>query len=212
VNFWSPERSLPGGPSRSSTTVQPLRKFSLSYWRRIKAPRSRSSPEPSFNAGIALSARFSELRDGLRHSRQPLPTGRDGPRRVLRHRRPRHLDAAPCVSRNCRDGDSECQTRAAENRFMPRLSIVAFSIRVPRNGSAHHLLSGPGGTWRDDRSRVPSKPNPGSSARRRAWRGSGATRASGSRALLASVYGWFTEGRDTRDLKEAKALLDELSS
>jgi len=24
------------------------------------------------------------------------------------------------------------------------------------------------------------------------------------------VYGWFTEGFDTRDLKEAKALLDEL--
>jgi predicted ATPase len=31
------------------------------------------------------------------------------------------------------------------------------------------------------------------------------------RALLASVYGWFTEGFDTRDLKEAKALLDALS-
>ena len=29
--------------------------------------------------------------------------------------------------------------------------------------------------------------------------------------LLASVYGWFTEGFDTRDLKEAKALLGELS-
>jgi hypothetical protein len=28
--------------------------------------------------------------------------------------------------------------------------------------------------------------------------------------LLAPVYGWFTEGFDTRDLKEAKALLDEL--
>jgi len=28
--------------------------------------------------------------------------------------------------------------------------------------------------------------------------------------LLASVYGWFTEGFDTPDLKEAKALLDEL--
>jgi hypothetical protein len=27
---------------------------------------------------------------------------------------------------------------------------------------------------------------------------------------LAPVYGWFTEGFDTRDLKEAKALLDEL--
>ena len=32
-----------------------------------------------------------------------------------------------------------------------------------------------------------------------------------ARALLAPVYGWFTEGFDTRDLKEAKALLDELS-
>jgi hypothetical protein len=28
--------------------------------------------------------------------------------------------------------------------------------------------------------------------------------------LLAPVYGWFTEGFDTRDLKEAKALLDML--
>jgi hypothetical protein len=26
------------------------------------------------------------------------------------------------------------------------------------------------------------------------------------------VYGWFTEGFDTRDLKEAKALLEELAS
>ena len=29
--------------------------------------------------------------------------------------------------------------------------------------------------------------------------------------LLAPVYGWFTEGLDTPDLKEAKALLDELA-
>jgi len=32
-----------------------------------------------------------------------------------------------------------------------------------------------------------------------------------ARALLAPVYGWFTEGFDTADLKEAKALLDELT-
>jgi len=31
-----------------------------------------------------------------------------------------------------------------------------------------------------------------------------------ARELLAPIYGWFTEGFDTRDLKEAKALLDEL--
>jgi predicted ATPase len=30
-------------------------------------------------------------------------------------------------------------------------------------------------------------------------------------ALLAPVYGWFTEGFDTADLKDAKALLDELA-
>ena len=32
-----------------------------------------------------------------------------------------------------------------------------------------------------------------------------------ARELLAPVYGWFTEGFDTKDLQEAKALLDELS-
>ena len=32
-----------------------------------------------------------------------------------------------------------------------------------------------------------------------------------ARELLAPVYGWFTEGFDTRDLKEAKALLEELA-
>ena len=32
-----------------------------------------------------------------------------------------------------------------------------------------------------------------------------------ARDLLAAVYGWFTEGFDTPDLKEAKALLNELS-
>jgi predicted ATPase len=31
-----------------------------------------------------------------------------------------------------------------------------------------------------------------------------------ARDLLAPLYGWFTEGFDTRDLKEAKVLLDEL--
>ena len=31
-----------------------------------------------------------------------------------------------------------------------------------------------------------------------------------ARDLLAPVYGWFTEGFDTHDLKDAKALLDQL--
>jgi predicted ATPase len=42
------------------------------------------------------------------------------------------------------------------------------------------------------------------------WRKRGRERE--ARELLAPVYGWFTEGFDTRDLKEAKALLDQLAA
>jgi class 3 adenylate cyclase/predicted ATPase len=43
----------------------------------------------------------------------------------------------------------------------------------------------------------------------RLWRDQGKVQQ--ARELLAPVYGWFTEGFDTRDLKEAKALLEQLS-
>jgi len=32
-----------------------------------------------------------------------------------------------------------------------------------------------------------------------------------ARTMLAEIYGWFTEGFDTADLKDAKALLEELN-
>jgi class 3 adenylate cyclase/predicted ATPase len=44
----------------------------------------------------------------------------------------------------------------------------------------------------------------------RLWRDQGKPQQ--ARELLAPVYGWFTEGFDTLDLKEAKALLDELGA
>ena len=43
----------------------------------------------------------------------------------------------------------------------------------------------------------------------RLWRDQGKRHE--ARELLAPVYGWFTEGFNTRDLKDAKTLLDELS-
>jgi predicted ATPase len=43
----------------------------------------------------------------------------------------------------------------------------------------------------------------------RLWRDQGKVQE--ARELLAPVYGWFTEGFDTRDLREAKALLGELA-
>src|SRR5262249_29637980 len=44
----------------------------------------------------------------------------------------------------------------------------------------------------------------------RLWRDQGKRQQ--AHDLLAPVYGWFTEGFDTLDLKEAKALLSDLSS
>jgi predicted ATPase len=41
------------------------------------------------------------------------------------------------------------------------------------------------------------------------WRRRG--RQDEARQMLAEIYGWFTEGFDTTDLQEAKALLEELS-
>jgi predicted ATPase len=42
----------------------------------------------------------------------------------------------------------------------------------------------------------------------RLWRDQGKVQQ--ARELLAPIYGWFTEGFDTRELKDAKALLEEL--
>jgi predicted ATPase len=43
----------------------------------------------------------------------------------------------------------------------------------------------------------------------RLWQRQG--RPEEARALLAEIYGWFTEGFDTPDLEEARAVLEELS-
>jgi predicted ATPase len=43
----------------------------------------------------------------------------------------------------------------------------------------------------------------------RLWQKQG--RREEARKMLAEIYGWFTEGFDTKDLQEAKALLEELS-
>jgi predicted ATPase len=43
----------------------------------------------------------------------------------------------------------------------------------------------------------------------RLWQGQG--KREETRQMLSKLYGWFTEGFNTKDLKEAKALLEELS-
>ena len=58
--------------------------------------------------------------------------------------------------------------------------------------------------------RTRSYPQALGTLRHRLWRDPGKVQQ--ARELLAPVYGWFTEGFDTRDLKEAKALLEELAA
>jgi predicted ATPase len=73
----------------------------------------------------------------------------------------------------------------------------------PKRTSSAHLQS-----------HASNEPNPGelraaiSLARLRRDQG----KVQKARELLAPVYGWFTEGFDTRDLEEAKALLEDLST
>jgi predicted ATPase len=43
----------------------------------------------------------------------------------------------------------------------------------------------------------------------RLWRDQG--KRAKARDLLVPVYGWFTEGFDTRDLQDAKALLEQIA-
>ena len=44
----------------------------------------------------------------------------------------------------------------------------------------------------------------------RLWRDQG--KSAEAHALLAPIYDWFTEGFDTADLRDAKALLEELTA
>jgi hypothetical protein len=57
-----------------------------------------------------------------------------------------------------------------------------------------------------------SRPNPGNCEPPPAWPACGQSQGKRQEAyeLLRPVYGWFSEGFDTADLKEAKTLLEEL--
>jgi predicted ATPase len=57
-------------------------------------------------------------------------------------------------------------------------------------------------------SRVRSRRNGG---QRRVWARSGNFKGEEARQMLSEIYHWFTEGFDTKDLQEAKALLQELA-
>ena len=130
----------------------------------------------------------------------------------------------PLLGRGCQPsaGSEEEGLQALEERSAqstePRRTLVARRKSIgceatscwrrprPINGE-RSLLSARRSKWPADRKR-----NPGAACRdqpRPAVARQG--KADEARALLAPVYDWFTEGFETADLKDAKALLDELA-
>ena len=87
-----------------------------------------------------------------------------------------------------------------------RANALQSSGEVPMTSACSHTIRRPCQSNR--RSRWPGNMLAMSMAR--LWRSQG--KAQQARELLAPAYGWFREGFDTRDLKEAKALLEELAA
>ena len=97
-----------------------------------------------------------------------------------------------------------CASTAHEHARLPRLRI---SGQRPRSWESARRSYTPQGPYRTGPTLRRRQCSIYSMARLRRDQG----KRDEARELLAPVYGWFTEGFDTRDLKEAKALLDELA-
>jgi hypothetical protein len=90
-----------------------------------------------------------------------------------------------------------------------RAAVVGLTILVGGSpGFAQHKSDPPGNPELARRQQAKSWEIRASTSLARLWRDQG--KRTQARDLLAPIYGWFTEGFDTPDLKEAKALLEEL--
>ena len=100
--------------------------------------------------------------------------------------------------------------KTGEQLISPSLHHVKGELLLAQNPSdvaeAEHVSArrskSPGGKVRDQG--VACHDEPRAAARKQGRRDE-------ARAMLAEIYDWFTEGFDTADLKDAKALLDELN-
>ena len=118
----------------------------------------------------------------------PGSEGSDGPRKDLRCWRrdllPSRRPGSRSPVRGCITSKVSCCWRRTR-RTLPKRSYV----------SARRSKS-PGGKVRDQRSCVPRRASPDCSTKQ--------GHRDEARAMLAEIYGWFTEGFDTADLKDAR--------
>jgi class 3 adenylate cyclase len=97
-----------------------------------------------------------------------------------------------------------------EWRYVVAQYHKAAAAAVERWGGhvAQYLGDGVYFGWPDAREDDPERELRATTSLARLWRDQG--KRAEARDLLAPIYGWFTEGFDTRDLIEAKALLENL--
>jgi predicted ATPase len=151
--------------------------------------------------------------------RAELRRGLDAERATLAERRQFFLTmlAEACIAEDrCEEGLSavaEAQLhadRAGERWWQAEIHRVRGVLLLMRPGTEHAEAESCFRQALDVARRQSAKSLELRAATRlaRLWRDQG--KADDARALLAPIYGWFTEGFDTADLKRAKALLGEL--
>jgi predicted ATPase len=104
----------------------------------------------------------------------------------------------------------ECMNRTGQRLFEPELHRIKGNLLLAVSRDRHAEAEDCFRYAIDCARRQGSKSWESSAALSlsRLWRAQG--KHDDARTLLAEICGWFTEGFETRDLKEAKALLEEL--
>jgi hypothetical protein len=115
----------------------------------------------------------------------------------------------PSSGRASRDGQEKNNTRNPVRPHHPRAYTCPTCPGPARVPLGAESPTDRAGSWRRELAGSVAWELRAATSLARLWRDQG--KRAEARALLAPIYGWFTEGFDTADLIEAKALLEELA-
>ena len=104
------------------------------------------------------------------------------------------------------DETEECWWEAELHRLKGELSLQSRQVRSPQSEAEECFLQAIEVARKQQAKSLELR---ATMSLARLWRQQG--KKEEARRMLAEIYGWFTEGFDTADLQEAKALLEELS-
>ena len=198
------------------TPLQMRRSTSLSLWQTKKGHRTGKHLEPQ--RGVALFALTGKASDAVRAITSGITSLRSTGATLYEPWHLWHLAMAyaelgqPDDARRCIDDAIDKVERSKEKWCEAEVHRIAGEIALkslaPDPEKAEEYFERALAVARQQQAK--SWELRAAMSMARLWRDQG--KRDEARELLAPVYGWFTEGFDTLDLKEAKALLDELAS